>query len=151
ADILAEEKQAARLLAGLYRVVPTIRHSRVTMPAMPEELDRAELSCPALNKRKQRDGRVQFATLGRGNHFLEFQADEEGSLWLMNHSGSRALGQAITEHHLTMARQANTGLPFLDADSPEGQAYLADLECAYCYAQQSRSTIIETVSKLMQE
>jgi tRNA-splicing ligase RtcB len=31
-------------------------------------------------------------------------------LWLMVHSGSRAMGQAITEHHLRQARPANTGL-----------------------------------------
>ena len=39
---------------------------------------------------------MQFGTLGRGNHFLEFQSDEEQRLWLMVHSGSRGMGQAIS-------------------------------------------------------
>ena len=33
----------------------------------------------------------------------EFQTDEEGLLWMMIHSGSRAMGQLITEYHLRNA------------------------------------------------
>src|SRR5207253_1948035 len=104
-----------------------------------------------LDRLKRRDGRVQFATLGRGNHFLEFQADPEEALWLMVHSGSRALGQAVTAHHLRQARPANTGLPFLDADSPEGRAYLQDLAWACRYAEASRLAMVEAVAALVAE
>src|SRR5262249_13575563 len=117
AAILAEEQPAARLLAGLYRTVPTIRPSRFTVFwKLPEVLANAPLTQPALEKHKDRDGRVEFATLGRGNHFIEFQADEQGQLWLMIHSGSRAMGQAITEYHLGQAHPSDTGLACLDAD-----------------------------------
>lgn len=151
ADLLHDERSAARLLAGLYRAVPAMRHPRASMRArLPAVLD-GPLSHPSLDKLKHRDGRVQFATLGRGNHFLEFQADPDGFLWLMVHSGSRALGQAITAHHLKQAQPSNTGLLFLDAEGPAGQAYLQDMEWACTYANDSRQAMIEAVEALILE
>jgi RNA-splicing ligase RtcB len=38
---------------------------------------------------------MELGTLGRGNHFLEVQRDDEGALWLLVHSGSRVMGPAI--------------------------------------------------------
>lgn len=150
ADALADEGAAGRLLAGLYRTAPSIRHPRPTLlDKLPEPLNEVVLSQPALEKRKSRDGRVEFATLGRGNHFIEFQADDEGCLWLMIHSGSRAMGQAIANHHFSRARQSALGFRFLDADSDDGSAYLADLAWAYQYADQSRRAMAAAVSALV--
>lgn len=150
ADVLADEQSAARLMAALYRAIPTIRHSRRTgKEKLPESLTDSPLSAPALEKLKARNGRVEFATLGRGNHFLEFQADDEGALWLMLHSGSRALGQAVNEHHIGSAAGGATELPFLDADSAAGQAYLADVEWACRYADDSRREMVKTVTALV--
>ena len=152
ADLLVEERAAARLLAGLYRTVPAMRHPRSTLRArLPDALEDAPLSHAALEKLKHRDGRVQFATLGRGNHFLEFQDDQEGALWLTVHSGSRAIGQAVTAHHLRQALPASTGLPFLEAESAAGRAYLQDAEWACRYAGASRTAMIEAVAELMAE
>ncbi|MDQ3024460.1 MAG: RtcB family protein, partial [bacterium] len=49
----------------------------------------------------------QVGTLGGGNHFLEVQRDETGEIWLMVHSGSRALGLKIAEHYDRQARALN--------------------------------------------
>lgn len=150
ADLLDDERAAAKILAGLYRVVPAMRHPRSTLRArLAAALDDAPLSHASLNKLKNRDGRVQFATLGRGNHFLEFQADTEGFLWLMVHSGSRAMGQAISTHHLGQAESAGSGVRFLNADSPLGLAYLHDMEWACTYADQSRQAMVEAVGALL--
>lgn len=147
---LADERQAARLLAGLYRVVPAIRQARSGLrDQLPDDLDKAVLSHPRLEKLRGRDGRVEFATLGRGNHFIEFQADEQDQLWLMIHSGSRAMGQAINEHHLAGAGRANTGLSYLEAESDAGRAYLADLDWAARYAAASRHAMAEAVAALV--
>ena len=152
ADIVQDETAAARLLNGLGKLVPTNRHSKLTMvDSLPDALLEAPLSAPQLEKLKRRDARVQFATLGRGNHFLEFQATEQNALWLMVHSGSRAIGQSITNHHLQAATTANTGLKFLHADSDNGQAYLQDVEWAYAYADLSRKAIMEAVIVLMEK
>jgi tRNA-splicing ligase RtcB len=152
ADILKEETAAARLLNGLSKLVPTNRHPKLTMiDALPDALQEAPLSDPQLEKLKRRDARVQFATLGRGNHFLEFQCSTQNELWLMVHSGSRAIGQVITNHHLRQAATANTGLLFLQASSEMGQAYLQDIDWAYAYADLSRKAIMEAVIVLMAE
>ncbi len=152
ADLLADEQAAGRLLAGLYRTVPAIRHGRRSLrAALPEPLADLPLSHPALEKLKARDARVEFATLGRGNHFLEFQADDAGRLWLMLHSGSRAAGQAVTEHHLRQTRPMNTGLLALETDSNAGRSYLSDMEWACRFADQSRRAMAEAVAGLLAE
>ena len=56
-----------------------------------------------VSERAYTRGRDQVGTLGSGNHFLELQADADGALWLMLHSGSRGMGQAITAWHLARA------------------------------------------------
>ena len=104
-------------------------------------------------KLKHRDGRFQFGTLGCGNHFVELQADDEERLWLMVHSGSRGMGQAITAHHLKKASQRETRdkLISFDAHSPDGQAYLADVAWAIAYAEQNRLAIVGAVKQLLGE
>src|SRR5882672_5122488 len=55
ADLLADEQAAARVFAGLYRTVPSLRHSRRTMlERLPEELALLELSHHRLEKEKNR-------------------------------------------------------------------------------------------------
>ncbi len=152
ADLLSDERRAAQILARLYERVPAIRHPRATMPlALPKELQELPLCHPKLEKLKSRDARVQLGTLGRGNHFLEFQQDAEGSLWLMVHSGSRGMGQAITTHHIELAkaRQSKGQLLALSAGSPEGAAYLSDARWAEQYANHNRLAMIAAVADLL--
>ncbi len=152
ADILADEGRAARVLSGLYRWVPANKHSRATMPtALPEVLQAVSLSDPRLEKLKVREGRVQFGTLGRGNHFLEFQADQENRLRVMVHSGSRGVGQAIAIHHGTAALPTGNGLKSLSATSDAGRAYLADASWAQHYAAHNRLAIVAAAAGLLQD
>ena len=86
---------------------------------------------------------------GSGNHFLEIQTDEVDRLWLMIHSGSRALGQAIRDHHLTRAQRIEGRFHALDAQSDSGREYLRDAAWARRYAAASRKAIaIETEALL---
>jgi tRNA-splicing ligase RtcB len=151
ADLLADEHAAAGLLQELYRAVPVMRHAGNRSPELPAELLENRLSNARLEKLKARDGRVQFGTLGRGNHFLEFQCCQEDRLWIMVHSGSRAMGEAIANHHLAHSARSSTGLAYLDAESGEGRAYLDDAEWAAAYAQASRQWMLEVVAELMSE
>jgi tRNA-splicing ligase RtcB len=146
--VVDDERSAAQLLAELYAAVPSYKHRRPR--ALPATLTQFALSDPRLAKVAGRDGRVQLGTLGRGNHFLEFQAEQEGRLWVMIHSGSRAIGQAITEHHLGNAEAANSGLKFLDSREEAGQRYLADVRWARMYAAENRLTILAAVCEFMQ-
>lgn len=148
ATLLESEVTAGQLLAGLYRLVPANRHASGTLP---EALLSSELSTTRLERIKQREGRVQLGTLGRGNHFLEFQSDSDGALWLMVHSGSRAIGQAITEHHLACAERTTSGLRALVATTTAGTSYLHDQHWACEYASANRQAMIQSVARLLHE
>ena len=151
AAVLDNERDAAAILAGLYRQIPLIRHSRKGGPRLPAALDEAHLSSPRLDGLKLSEGSLQIGTLGRGNHFVELQADETGRLWLMVHSGSRGMGQAIRDHHVGQCSAGRSGLRFLSADSPAGRAYLQDLTWALDYAEVSRSAMVQAVRDVVED
>jgi hypothetical protein len=119
ADLLADEHAAAAVLDGLMRAVPAQRWP--DRQPLPDDLAERPLSDPALEGHKRRIGGLQLGTLGRGNHFLELQADDAGRLWLMVHSGSRGLGQAIRDHHDARAARLRGGLRGLPADTPRAR------------------------------
>lgn len=154
AEALADEKAAAQLLSALYRRVPSLKHSKsAALPEIPVALLNAPLSHPRLERLKQREARLQLGTLGRGNHFLEFQRDAEGDLWLMLHSGSRAMGQAITAHHVerTSDRNRHSRYFSIDAESDPGRAYLNDVAWAIDYARANRLAMIDAVNEILAE
>ena len=140
---------AARLLAALYQQVPSNKHRQAR--TLPETLPVSELSTRSLAKAATREGGVQLGTLGRGNHFLEFQADQAGQLWVMLHSGSRAMGQRITEHHLSLAEPTRGGLRPLDANDERGQAYLNDMAWARRYAAANRLAMLVAVEQAVRQ
>jgi tRNA-splicing ligase RtcB (3'-phosphate/5'-hydroxy nucleic acid ligase) len=92
----------------------------------------------------------QVGTLGGGNHFLEVQRDESGEIWLMVHSGSRAIGLKIAEHYDRQARALNAQwkspappyLNWLPTDHDAGRKYLADMAWAVDYALASRKEML---------
>lgn len=91
-----------------------------------------------------------LGTIGGGNHFVEFQRIEavvdearfavlglaDDRLWMMVHSGSRGLGQAILQAH--RQPDVSQGIP---GDSPEAVAYLADHDAALGWAILNREII----------
>jgi release factor H-coupled RctB family protein len=91
-----------------------------------------------------------LGTIGGGNHFVEFQSIEEivdpdhfatlnlddGRVWMMVHSGSRGLGQAILQDQTAL-----TGKSALPADSAEAKAYLLRHDQAVAWAVVNRKII----------
>lgn len=145
----ANPKTAAEVLSGLYEGIPFVRHDRDRAPALPEELRERPLSSPGLERARRREAERQLGTIGSGNHFVELQEDEPGRLWLMLHSGSRGLGQAIRDHHLGRCRSGGLGLQFLDADTDSGRDYLADLDWALRYADASRRRMVDVATEVL--
>ncbi|MCA9252943.1 MAG: RtcB family protein [Phycisphaerales bacterium] len=148
-----QRRQAAEyVLQELPHAVPVIRHSRRNgLPELAGELDANRLSHPELIAKALTVGREELGTLGRGNHFLEFQSDEDGRIWVMVHSGSRAMGQHITAAHLKHAEKVGGGLSWLDADSEAGNAYLQDVAWARSYAKESRRRMLEAAAGIVAE
>jgi tRNA-splicing ligase RtcB (3'-phosphate/5'-hydroxy nucleic acid ligase) len=139
---------AGRILAGIARAVPPRRWSRRAMIDPPDLVGDA-LSHPKLDAQWRRQGMHEFATLGSGNHFAELQADGEGGLWLMVHSGSRAMGPAIRDHHLEYAESVGSGLRALEADSDQGRAYLHDAAWARRFAAANRRHIAMNIGAVL--
>lgn len=93
-----------------------------------------------------------LGTIGGGNHFVEFQRIETvfdeprftelemrtDRIWMMVHSGSRGLGQAIQQAH----RQADISQGII-AGTLEAEAYLADHDAALEWAIVNRQIIAQ--------
>lgn len=142
---LQDERAAELLLRHLHEAVPALRRRRAYD---------GELSLPpgaGLGSRLERTARIEFGTLGRGNHFLEVQADEHDGLWLMVHSGSRAVGPAIQERWLEVAEPVGQGLRALAADSDAGREWRRDLDAAVDYAARNRRSIAESAAAALRE
>ncbi len=83
----------------------------------------------------------QLGTLGGGNHFIEVCLDESGQVWVMLHSGSRGIGNALASYFIELARQdierRQIHLPDRDlAYFAEGSAHFADYVAAVHWAQE---------------
>ena len=66
----------------------------------------------------------------------------------MIHSGSRAMGQAITQHHVSRAETRKPMASF-DLESETGQAYLNDMSWGLKYAAHNRLRMAMAVEQLM--
>jgi tRNA-splicing ligase RtcB (3'-phosphate/5'-hydroxy nucleic acid ligase) len=149
ADCLADPAAAGQILARISRLVPARRWNRKAAISAPAEVTADTLSDPRLDALWRREGALEFATVGSGNHFCELQADDEGQLWLMVHSGSRVMGPAIRDHHLQRAEGAGAGLRALEADSAHGRAYLHDAAWARRCAAANRAQIATHIGEVM--
>lgn len=96
----------------------------------------------------------QLGTLGGGNHFIEICTDEDGSVWIMLHSGSRNVGKSLAEEHIRHAKsdlaRLATKLPDPDLayyveGTEEYQNYMRDLEWAQSYALENREEMLRRV------
>ena len=96
----------------------------------------------------------QLGTLGGGNHFIEVCLDESNRVWVMLHSGSRGIGNAIGSYFIELAKKDsmknNVHLPDADlAYFPEGAKHFHDyveaVGWAQDYARANRAEMMELV------
>jgi len=97
--------------------------------------------CELYPKLEKTNHRSHLGTLGTGNHFIEVCLDEKGAVWLMLHSGSRGVGNAIGQHFIQLAKKDaelnQRNLPDKDlAYLVEGARYFDDYVRAVGWAQQ---------------
>jgi len=103
---------------------------------------------------RQKAGR-SLGTLGGGNHFIELDQSEDGSLYLIVHTGSRHLGEEVAGYYTKIA---NTCLKEQGKEVPyymsylEGEnktAYLEDVQAIQHYAEWNRQAIVREILKGM--
>ena len=116
----------------------------------------------AASRKRSRDEIIatQFGTLGGGNHFIELCLDENDDVWLMLHSGSRGIGNAIGQYFIELARQDMRrhfiNLPDRDlAYLPEGTEHFDDymlaVEWAQDYAAGNRAMMLDIILRLLRD
>ena len=133
--------------------VPAGFHIRKKPHRFHEMLTLGELRCRHhVNEKKAVHS---LGTLGGGNHFIELDKDEEDGLYVVIHSGSRHLGQEITEHYLKTGQerlkerglQVPYELTWLEDTLME--EYIGDLSAAVQFAELNRAAILDELVKGM--
>jgi tRNA-splicing ligase RtcB len=104
-----------------------------------KQLDSITARHPKLKRSAERAWH-HVGTLGGGNHFIEMCLDESDRVWVMLHSGSRGIGNAIGSYFITKAKEEMgrffIHLPDQDlAYLPEGSRYYNDYLEAVSWAQ----------------
>src|ERR1700742_438196 len=102
-----------------------------------EQFARIAAKYPKLEKT---NNLVHLGTLGTGNHFIEVCLDTEQRVWVMLHSGSRGVGNAIGSYFIALAKEDMRkwfiNLPDQDlAYFPEGTEHFDDYVEAVGWAQ----------------
>lgn len=96
----------------------------------------------------------QMGTLGGGNHFIEICLDEDERVWVMLHSGSRGIGNAIGCHFIELARRdmerhqrnlPDRNLAYFEEGNPHFHDYVEAVGWAQAYARANREAMMELV------
>jgi tRNA-splicing ligase RtcB (3'-phosphate/5'-hydroxy nucleic acid ligase) len=141
-----DEKNLNRVFNQISRDVPVgfgqHHDGRDAAKRFKKDLTRIMQKHPGIGKRVGRKSHwaQQLGTLGGGNHFIEICLDESERVWVMLHSGSRGIGNAIGSYFIELAKKDaeknNVALPDRDlAYFPEGAQHFDDYVEAVGWAQ----------------
>jgi tRNA-splicing ligase RtcB len=96
----------------------------------------------------------QLGTLGGGNHFIEMCLDEDRNVWVMLHSGSRGIGNAIGRYFIEQARREmerqdvhlpDRDLAWLAEGTPAFEQYVDAVHWAQDYALENRREMMRAI------
>lgn len=102
---------------------------------------------------------LQMGTLGGGNHFIEICLDEGGRVWVMLHSGSRGIGNAIGTYFIDLARRdmerwfiqlPDRDLAYLPEGSEHFKDYIEAVGFAQAYAARNREAMMKLILAALQ-
>ncbi|MEZ4523456.1 MAG: RtcB family protein [Thermomicrobiales bacterium] len=99
--------------------------------------------------------RSQLGTIGSGNHYVDIFADEQGTIWVGVHFGSRGFGHTVASGFLALDQGQQWGkrVPEQEAlfhiDSDLGQRYWALMELAGEYAYAGREWVARKVVEII--
>lgn len=101
----------------------------------------------------------QLGTLGGGNHFIELCLDENDDVWVMLHSGSRGIGNAIGRYFIGMAKKdmgnqlghlPDKDLAYFTEGAQHFDDYVEAVTWAQDYAMINRREMMRLVVKALQ-
>ncbi|RTZ63654.1 MAG: RtcB family protein [Aquificaceae bacterium] len=101
----------------------------------------------------------QLGTLGGGNHFIELCIDENDDVWIMLHSGSRGIGNAIGRYFINLAKKdmgnqlghlPDKDLAYFTDGAQHFDDYVEAVNWAQDYAMINRREMMRLVVKSLQ-
>ena len=120
-----------------------------------ERFDRITAKYPRFKNTNQL---VHLGTLGTGNHFIELCLDTEQRVWIMLHSGSRGVGNAIGTFFIELAKQdmrkwfvnlADEDLAYFPEGTNHFDDYVEAVEWAQDFAALNRRMMMTNVIRAL--
>ena len=133
-----------------------------TARVLDQRLDAIVGKHPALMKMQRQFNETwicQLGTLGGGNHFIELCLDEHQAVWVMLHSGSRGIGNAIGRYFIEAAKKdmqrhqvnlPDRDLAYFSEGSPLFDDYVEAVEWAQNYALLNRREMMRLILETLQ-
>lgn len=153
-DILRKE-----IMRGIRNQIPLgMNHHKQSQDEkyLPQDFDIDKME---IVKHRQQAILHEIGTLGGGNHFIELQKDEEDTLWIMIHSGSRNLGKLVGDHYNNIAKNLNKlwhsvvspdiRLPFLPRGIKEFGAYWNEMKYCIEFALCNRKLMMQRIEEVI--
>jgi tRNA-splicing ligase RtcB len=158
-----DEKSLKRVYDQIVRDVPVGRDQHKegrALAAAARPLERGLRSVvakhPAVEKRfpRAQNWMQQMGTLGGGNHFIEVCLDEAQQVWVMLHSGSRGIGNAIGTYFIELARRdmerqqrqlPDRDLAYFEEGAQHFDDYVEAVHWAQAYAARNREAMMGLV------
>lgn len=120
---------------------------------MASDFSYEELSCIRhINKEK---AKRSLGTLGGGNHFIELDKGDDGSMYLVVHTGSRHLGEEVAGYYTKLAndclKEQGRDIPYYMSylEGENKNAYMRDVQIIQRYAEWNRQIIVKEILKGM--
>jgi RNA-splicing ligase RtcB len=118
----------------------------------PSDYDFSDLRCANNPDIDLYRGQCSLGTLGGGNHFIEIDKDDNGTLYLIIHSGSRNIGLSVATHYQKIAEntnrcQENRELSFLTNN--DFSNYIHDVKIMQQFASDNRKRMAEIILATM--
>ncbi len=102
----------------------------------------------------------QLGTLGGGNHFIEICIDESEDVWIMLHSGSRGIGNAIGTYFIKLAKSdmerhihqlPDADLAYFEQGAAHFDDYVDAVTWAQAYAMTNRREMMRLIVEAIRE
>lgn len=147
--------------SGLYAIIPVgVNHHKEKQPhPLFDETERWENT--RVCRAEYDSAQYQIGTMGGGNHFIELQADEEGWLWYMIHSGSRNLGNKVGTYYNKLADELCTRfrqdevvknrLAFLPEGCEEYELYIREMTLCLDFAKANHERMQQLLEATLRE
>ncbi|HEY8699020.1 MAG TPA: RtcB family protein [Rhizomicrobium sp.] len=116
--------------------------------------DRFKAICEKHPHFEKENALIHLGSLGSGNHFIELCLDEEDRVWVMLHSGSRGIGNAIGRFFIEAARELlvrrgvhvpDKDLAWLAEGEPEFADYIEAMLWAQDFAMENRKAMMDRI------